>query len=189
MKTIPILLFFIFHFSFLTPLFAQSDTTGEKKTCDGYMKSTYIFQGKIISSKRDVKMRTGKHTYVKVNSYLVQVEKVIKGDIHQGTIELIGWSDPNTYNDNGEVQRIKITDGNIGDYTPPTEGIYFSYKAKNVQDSNSTNINSKSLEFDGAILLNNGELVKQKIGITRYFSSLSDFYNYLSANYGVKIEQ
>lgn len=57
-----------------------------------------------------------------------------------------------------------------------------------VKDSGVVNTNSKSLEFGGAIPLSNGEWVKQESGITQYFSTLSEFYDYLRENYGVKIE-
>jgi len=189
-KKITVPLFFIFHFSFFIPLMAQTDTTGERKMCDEYIKrSKYIFQGKVISSKQDVKMRTGEHSYNKVISYLVQVQKVIKGDMQKGTIEIIGWADPTIYYDDGTIQRMILSEGNGNDYVPPGEGIYFSYKEKNIKDTNSVNTNSKSLEFDGAIPLAKGELVKQEGGITQYFSKLSDFYAYISANYkGVMIK-
>jgi hypothetical protein len=121
----------------------------------------------------------------------VQVQKVIKGDIQKGTIEIIGWSDPNTYYDNGHIQQFIIADGNPSDHTPPIEGIYFSYKNYGgiLKDSSDVNTNSKSLESWGGIPLSNGKLVKEKAGISLYFSSLAEFYSYLSANYGVKIEQ
>ncbi len=169
----------------------KTDSAARKKAmCNKIINMyKYVFEGKVISSKQDVRIRTGEHTYSKANSYLVQVQKVLKGDIQKGTIEIIGWSDPNTYYDNGEIQRVIIADGNSGDYTPPIEGIYLSYKIKNIKDSNNVNTNSMALEFDGAIPLHNGELVKEKRGISQYFATLAEFYAYISENYGVKIEE
>jgi hypothetical protein len=47
----------------------------------------------------------------------------------------------------------------------------------------------KSIQLNDEIPLHNGDLVKEKRGITKYFTTLSDFYDYISANYGVKIEK
>jgi hypothetical protein len=190
-KIITGILFFIFHFSFFISMRAQTDTAGRRKMCDLYInRSKYIFQGKLISVRNGVRIKTGEHTSSNYNFYLMQVDKVIKGDLLMGTIEIIGCSDPSTYYDNGEIQRFISDDRDPNQGIPASEGIYFSYKNYRgiLKDSSDANTNMKSIQLNDEIPLHNGDLVKEKRGITKYFTTLSDFYDYISANYGVKIE-
>jgi hypothetical protein len=115
---------------------------------------------------------------------LVEVQKVLKGNIHKGTIEIMyGPGHGYIYYDNGEVQEFSQSDAAP---PPPTEGIYFSSGVKNWNDS--TNSNSKSLDFAGAIALSNGKIVKERRGITQYFTKLSDLYAYIKTNYGIDVD-
>ena len=91
MKIITSVFLFLFSFFFSIPLKAQTDTVGIKKICDEYMKIfsyKYIFEGKTISSKY-ITVKTGERSYYNYTSYLVQVHKVIKGNIQSGTIEIL----------------------------------------------------------------------------------------------------
>jgi hypothetical protein len=196
MKTINMgILFFIFHFSLLTPLKAQMDTTGEKKIIDKYYikRYNYIFQGKIISSRLGIRIKTSEHVSSNYNFYLVQVLKVIKGDIQKGTIEIVyAAGDRTFYYDDGEiVHGGQGADGPLYQ-SPPAEGIYFFNKTYGgiFKDSSDVNTNSKSLEFSEGMAVTNGVIDKQyRSELNQYFYKLSDFYAYISANYGVKIEQ
>ena len=187
-KIITSVFLFLFSFFFSIPLKAQTDTVGIKKICDEYMKIfsyKYIFEGKTISSKY-ITVKTGERSYYNYTSYLVQVHKVIKGNIQSGTIEILQAAPGITYRGDGYTESMgKAADM---DYSVPNEAIYFSNQAVDVKDSGFKNTNSISLLFYDGIPESNGILKKEKWGISRYFSTLSDFYNYISANYGVKIE-
>jgi hypothetical protein len=175
--------FFIFHFSFFTPLKAQIDTaTHNKRICNSLMKRTYIFEGKVDSEKYFT-IQTGQYTYVNFYAYLVEVTRVIKGDIHKGTIEVFqgapGYTEKGpdgmiyTKSDDGPVPVIK-------------EGVYFCWGTdKYMSKSCYANTNNKILNYNDGIAATNGIINKSNW----YFSTLSDFYAYISANYGVKIEQ
>ena len=138
MKTLITFLGLVLSF---TNILAQKDTNGEKKTCDEYMRSSkYIFEGKVISSKY-VTIKTGEYTYVNYNAYLMQVKKVIKGNIQKGTITILEGASGYTYKgpDHSESSHRGADDpGGI-----PEEGIYFSEELGNVQDSNFTNTKRK----------------------------------------------
>jgi hypothetical protein len=185
-KKITVLFSVLLLFINLTAQTSDS-ATKRKAMCDQIMKMyKYVFEGKVVSSKV-IRVKADKDYYKDANSYIVQVRKVIKGDIKKGTIEIIQYIPGNVYDKYGKILEVlESEDGGGNDF--PNEGIYFSYKDGNIKDSGVANTNSKFLEFDGAIPLSKGELVKQKRGVSEYFSTLSDFYNYLSANYGVKIE-
>jgi hypothetical protein len=179
-------LFFIFHFSLSTHIAAQTDTNGLKRTSDRYfISSKIIFQGKIISSKPGVRVKISGGRSVNLDFYLVEVQKILKGNIQKGTIEITQKSgDGIVYDEKGNIQyQVMQEDGTP---PPPSEGIYFSHSFKN--DSTINNSNSKSLDFIGAITLSNGEIVKERRGITQYFTKLSDLYAYIKANYGIDVD-
>jgi hypothetical protein len=185
-KTITGILFFIFHFSFFTPIVAQTDTLGEKKTVDGYMMATYIFEGKIDSTKYFT-VKTGEYSYQNFYAYLVEVTKVIKGNIQTGTVEILQHAPGITYQgpDGGAEFQPRDGPGN-----PPSRGIYLCWnKDEHMTHSYYANTNGKSLRRYGEIpVTGDGKIPQERFGISFYFSTLSDFYNYISANYGVKIE-
>ena len=180
--------FFTFHFSFFIPLKAQTDTAGERGICNSYMRTKYIFEGKIDSGKY-VTVKTGEYTYANFTAYSVEVDKVIKGNIKKGTIEIIQSAFGDYYKGpEGIKSGPRTFDGPDG---PPQEGLYFCW------DTTRTgkvlyfkNTNAKTLKFFEGIPSSNGEIKKDpRGGLSLYFSSLSDFYAYLSTNYGIKIEQ
>jgi hypothetical protein len=168
---------------------AQNDAQ-KKSECDSYLTpSKFIFQGKVISSKLRIRRKVSEHKYLNFDSYLIQVQKVIKGDMQKGTVQIITGTYGIGFEDTGKISEYVSTDGSRYDNIPPSEGIFFSNEGiVDVKDSSAANTNSKSLQFWCAIPLLNGELVKEKRGISQYFSTLSDFYAYISANYGIKID-
>jgi hypothetical protein len=106
------------------------------------------------------------------NSYLMEVDKVIKGNIQKGTIVLVTAAPPS-----------------LGQYFLPGEGLYFCIEERQDGDSTVANTNSKSLDFYYSQTMLNGEFKNDnESNIIRYFPTIAEFYNYLSANYGVKFD-
>jgi hypothetical protein len=171
-----------------TNISAQNDA-GKKGECDAYINpSTYIFQGKIISSKLGVRRKVSEHKYLNFNSYIVEVDEILRGSIQKGTIEIITGVYGIGFEDSGKIQHYIAFDRDPSDIIPPNEGIYFfNEKEVDIKSPSIDNTNGKSLQFWSAIPLSNGELKKETRGITQYFSTLSDFYNYISENYGINV--
>jgi hypothetical protein len=109
----------------------------------------YIFEGKVISRKA-IRIRTDKDDYEDANSYIIQVQQVIKGDITIGTIGIIQYIVGNVYDKEGNIiASIQVKDGERNDF--PNEGLYFSFKKVSATDTNTANTNSITLEFDGGV--------------------------------------
>ena len=70
-----------------TDLSAQNDSAHKKEISSELMRSTYIFEGKVFSYKGYTIKINGIN--VNSNSYLIEVDKVIKGNIRKGTINLV----------------------------------------------------------------------------------------------------
>ena len=101
----------------------------------------------------------------------MEVGKVIKGNIQKGTIDLVTAAPPSP-----------------GEYFLPGEGLYFGVEWQD-GDSTVANTNSKSLDCSYCQTMSNGEFKNDnESNIIRYFPTIAEFYNYLSANYGVKID-
>lgn len=182
------ILFCILHFAFCIHVEAQTDTY-KKNMSDQLMKNTFIFEGKIISSKQGVRMKGSDNKYYNFIPYLVQVTKVIKGDIKKGTVEVVGGIYGTGGEDNGKITHYICADGGPDDVIPPTEGIYFCDKEIPIKDTGTVNTNSKALNFSGWASMSNGEFKKDnKDALIDYFPTIAEFYAYISANYGVKIE-
>ncbi|HTA26340.1 MAG TPA: hypothetical protein VK809_01020 [Bacteroidia bacterium] len=183
-KKITGIIFFIFHFSFFITLKAQIDA-GKKAMCNSYMKSTYIFEGKVDSSKY-ITIKTGQYTYYNYTVYFMEVNKVIKGDIQKGTIEIEQAADGITYKSPDHTESLHSDDGSP---PPPNQGLYFcSNKAgKPLHYQNS---NAKSLHFYDGESVTNGMIKKWQrgTGLSEYFPTVAEFYAYISENYGIKIE-
>ena len=146
---------------------------GKKVMSDELMKSSYIFEGKVISYKHDYKIKVREGEYRSYSSYLVEVKKIVKGNIEKGTINVL-------------LAVVLSSDGNI---TIPGEGLYFCYEGEPIKDSSVVNTNSKSLEYVCGESMANGELKKDdNDNLINYFPTIAEFYKYISANYGVKIE-
>jgi len=146
----------------------------KKTISDELMKNTFIFEGKIISYKHDFTIRRNEHNHIDYMSYLVEVKKVIKGNIKTGTINLL-------------IANVPTSDGQIG---LPGEGLYFCFAEAPKKDSSVANTNAKSLEYDCGESMANGELKKDDHdNLIGYFPTIAEFYAYISANYGVKMEQ
>ena len=153
-----------------TDLQAQPIAT-KKSMCDEMMKCSYIFEGKVISSKYyTIKSGEKPESYT---SYLVKVNKVVKGNISNGTINIII--------PNGVIS----SDGYI---SIPNEGLYCCSEDSPVKDSSTINTNSKSLEYYCGDSMFNGELKDDaNDNLHIYFSSIADFYAYIKANYGIGV--
>jgi hypothetical protein len=155
-----------------TNTFAQPQNGNKKGICDEMMKCSYIFEGKIISM-HSYKTKEDEDKYRGYSSYIIEVKKVVKGNIHRGTINVL----------------LPFGISKDGNPVVPGEGLYCCYTDSPVKDSSVVNSNSKSLEYVCGDSMSNGELKKDNNdNLILYFSSISDFYNYISANYGVKIE-
>jgi len=153
-------------------LSAQTDSSGRKQMSDELMKNSYIFEGKVISIHRYTH-KINEEEYKIYTSYIVEVKKVVKGNIQRGTINIL-------------IPDVHISDGQI---IMPKEGLYFCYTDSPVKDSSVTNTNSKSLEYYCGESMEKGELKKDSDdNLINYFSSIADFYAYISANYGVTIK-
>jgi hypothetical protein len=164
------ILFFIFYFLFSSSLKAQVDTSRRKEFCDGLMKCSYIFQGKIISS-RYYTIKTDEE-FKSYTSYLVEIDKVVKGNIKKGTVNIL-------------LPNILSSDGYIW---VPSEALYCCYDDSPVKDSSTINSNSKSLEYYCAEAMSNGELKRDNNdNLIIYFPSIADFYAYIKANYGIDV--
>jgi len=146
---------------------------GKKGICDDIMRCSYIFEGKVISM-HDYKVKGDENPRKSYYSYLVEVTKVVKGNIQKGTINIII---PNVYGSEGS----HITAAN--------EGLYFCDDSP-VKDSSVTNTNSKSLGYAFGATMANGELIKNNHDdLIGYFPTIKDFYDYISENYkGVTIK-
>jgi hypothetical protein len=185
--------------SFLTAS-AQTDSVRKREVCSAYMKATYIFEGKLDSSKYYT-VKTGEgysdqHKtdkgvfYSNFTCYLVEVDKVIKGNIKTGTIEIIEYADGTVFVGHDHRMSKQSSEPMDG---PPGKGVYFCYDTAGYgygMASYYKNSNAKSLSIRGGISSSNGEIKKtgDGRGITQYFSSLSEFYTYISTNYGIKID-
>jgi hypothetical protein len=193
MKTIHIkiitgILFFIFHFSFFSPIIGQIDTAHKRGMCNSLIKkSKYIFEGKIDSSKY-ITVQTGQYTYYNYMSYSIEVNKVIKGNLQKGTVEILQQAIGVVYKGpNGVISGPKNSERVDG---PPAKGVYFCFdttrKGKPLYFKST---NNKTLRFFDGIPSTNGEIKRDpRGGLGDYFSTLSDFYNYITSNCGVKIQ-
>jgi len=158
--------------SFCLNMSAQPPT-GKKAMCDELIRNKYIFEGKLIS-KHLYEIKQDDYGTKSYNSYLIEITKIIKGDIKKGTINVL-------------IPIIKVYDGQLP--VPPAEGLYFCGDKAAIKDTGVSNTNFKSLEYDCGESMENGELKKDNNdNLIHYFPNIPDFYNYLSANYGVKIE-
>jgi hypothetical protein len=120
---------------------------------------------------------------------LVEVTKVIKGNIKKGTVEVFQPADGVTYKgpDGGGSSQSKDGPG-----PAINEGVYMCWdKGIQMRKSCYSNSNGKTLWYNYGLAATNGIIKKDPRGLDEsvYFSTLSQLYDYLSANYGVKIEQ
>jgi hypothetical protein len=163
-----------------------TDTAMKKNICDQYMKAPFIFEEKLDSSKYFT-IKTGEYTYENFMSYLVEVKKVIKGNIQIGTIEIVQYADGYIYKGTDHWESAMSSEDRG---SPPAYGLCFCFDTNGYRmASNFKNSNSKTLRFYDAGSVTNNEIKKDpRGGLGLYFSKLSDFYDYISANYGVKID-
>jgi hypothetical protein len=162
-------------------------TAAERRNLlNGIMKEfnyKYVFQGKVISTNY-ITVAKGEDIYENFPFYLIEVQRVLKGDIKKGTIEIMGPG--GNHHKKGDGVEFISSEG--FDY-PPGEAIYFSNcdAEVGITDSSVVNTNLKTLIYYDGIPLSNGELVKGPRELTQCFSSLSEFYDYLRTN-GFKID-
>ncbi len=164
---------------------AQTDEADKKAQCNSIMKATYVFEGKVDSSKYFT-IKTGEYTYANFYAYLVEVKKVIKGNIQKGTIEIFTPAPGDTYKGPNGIESYKSAEG----YSiPPVQGLYLCWdKTKGITQSCYANSNTKTLSYYDGIKATNGVINKNPdYRITEYFSTLADLYAYISANYGVQV--
>ncbi len=169
-----------------TNLSAQSDTNKAKKQwCDyDIRKSQYIFEGKLISSKY-LHLKSGEYTFANFNSYKIDVQRVIKGDIQSDTIIIIEPTD-GIVEDKDGITTQKHTFDQPQANIPNGPALYFCYDAGNYAIiSGALNTNAKLLKFCDGVSISDNKISGDRIG--KYFSTLTELYNYLSANYDVKI--
>jgi len=147
---------------------------GKKQFCDEMMRESCIFEGKVISM-HIYQVSGDKNRYRSYLSYMVEVTKVIKGDIQKGTINIII---PNVYGSEGSH------------LTAPNEGLYFCDEDSPVKDSSAANTNAKSLGYYYGATMASGELIKNNHDdLIGYFPTIKDFYAYISENYkGIMIK-
>jgi hypothetical protein len=158
----------------LTSLSVLAQTTDLKKQfCDDVMRDSYIFEGKVIS-QHNYKVSGDENRYRSYTSYIVEVTKVVKGNIQKGTVNIL---------------KINGISAEGAPFILPDEGLYFCDKDSSVKDSSVANTNSKSLEYYCGDSMSNGELKKDNNdNLIDYFPSIKDFYDYISENYGVTIK-
>ena len=170
-KQLMALLAFVMLF---TNVSAQTD---KKVYFDDLMKnSTNIFEGKAISSKCFRSETGGIFT-----SVIVEVQGVVKGSIQKGTIEIIlngGRLDGETDLSSHPIM------------LPIGTGLYFCSEAeKSVSNSKIQNANTKSLRVQEVVEFNKNEVTASTEGIGKYFSSVTDLYNYLKNTYAINIDK
>lgn len=168
-----------------TSIFAQTDTSGEKATCNAYMRAPYMFEGKVDSSKYFT-VKIGDYDYENFTAYLVEVDKVLKGNIKKGTIEIVQYADGIIHNGPDGMSANRSSEGIEG---PPAKGIFLGFDTAGYRmASYYKNSNFKTLRCYGGISVVNGKIAKDpRGGIGDYFSTLADFYAYISANYGINV--
>lgn len=161
--------------------------TGKKAICDELMKNPYIFEGKIISSKHYYTIKTGEYTYENYNSYLVQITKVLRGNIQKGTINLLQPTIGYTYKGPDHWEGgMQPSDGELPN--APIEGLYFCYAQTSMKDSIYQSTNTIAVEYYCGESMSNGELKKDdNDNLIGYFPSITDFYAYIKANYGIDV--
>lgn len=166
-------------------LSAQTDTLGEKISCDGYMNTPYLFQGKLDSVKYFT-VKTGENTFANYVSYLVEVDKVIKGNIQPGTIELVYYAEGITYKGTDHISSTKFSEPAE---TAPSKGLYLGLDSTGHSvASYYKNSNNKTLFFHGGVsVASDGTINKDPriLDLGNYFPNIADFYTYISANYGI----
>ena len=177
---------------------AQSDSIS-KRMCDLYMKNPYVFEGKALSYK-SVRVETDSGyskiekargiSYANYNIYLVEVDRVIKGDIHKGTIEIIQGTYGIFFKGKDFTEELGApSDGNDD---LPSHAIYCVYDVTpRAMDSTALlipNTNSKMVQcYLGLVIpISNG---RSGAVVGGYQSStLSAFYEYLNKNYALHID-
>jgi hypothetical protein len=161
--------------------------TGKKAISDELMKNPYIFEGEIISSQHYYTIKTGEYSYENYNSYLVQVTKVIRGNIQKGTINLL-QSVPGVIYRDSNMTRLAGQPSDGGVPNVPKEALYFCYRELPTIDSSYKTTNTMAVECYAAESMSNGELKNDNYdNLILYFSSKAEFYDYISANYGITI--
>lgn len=172
-----------------TYISAQSgqDTSLEKQICDGYMNTPYLFQGKLDSVKYFT-VKTGENTFANYVSYLVEVDKVIKGNIQPGTIELVYYAEGITYKGTDHISSTKFSEPAE---TAPSKGLYLGLDSiGHSVPSYYKNSNNKTLFFHGGVsIANDGTINKDPriLDLGNYFPNIADFYTYIKANYGIDV--
>ena len=176
-----LILFIFVSLLLFTNMSAQTDTAAARKIfCDRVMSNTtYIFEGKYISSKNF--RGTDGGYYV---SYLLEVQEVIKGQLQKGTVEITAESD-NYIGEGGD--HVKVQDAMPVVYGGTT--LYFCSDAeKATYNSGVVKTNSTPLSVvDVASFSNDKILQHHPYGMFTYFTKISDVYEYLKKNYNIKI--
>jgi hypothetical protein len=145
--------------------------TDRKRTGIGLVSFPYIFEGKLIS-QHTYTIKSNEGQLKDYNFYLIEITKVLKGDIKKGAISIV-------------IPFFVPKDGQLP--TPPKEGLYICASEDEVKDTSSVNTNSKSLAYYCGQSMVNGEFKNDKNNsLIRYFPKITDFYTYLSNN-GVNI--
>lgn len=155
----------------------SSQTDGKKVFLDEVMKkSSYIFEGKVISSKSFKATNGGIYT-----SILVEVKDIINGTLQKGTIEIV--------REGGRIGEDEVTSSHK--ITIPKGDVMFfcSVADAGVNNSGVANSNSKSLEIQAVVGFSGNSITQSKAGIGSYFTQVTDVYDYLNKNYSISIDK
>jgi hypothetical protein len=170
-----------------TNVFAQEDTAIiRKQQCDYLINNApYIFEGKLISSK-DLE-----GAYI---SNIIEVQNVIKGSIQKGTVEIITTKSRFT-DDKGN--QIIVSDNYPAMFS--STAIYFCADIENAKkleyqlsfySKQAQSANTKTLiSLDGAAFTDNKIITHRPYTAFKYFTTMSQFYSYISKNYAIKIDK
>jgi hypothetical protein len=122
------------------------------------------------------------------------VQNVIKGNIPKGNVEII-TTKSNFIDEKGN--RVTVKDNNPAIFKG--KAIYFCADIENAKkleyelsfySKQTQSINTKTLiSLDGASIIDDKISTHRPYTALEYFASISEFYNYLSTNYGIKIDK
>jgi hypothetical protein len=164
-------------------IYNESDTAlMRKQRCDFTVKeASYIFEGKLISSKN---FRSTDGGYYTSNSF--EVNEVISGSLQKGTVEIVERRYNYTDDEGG---MIRTSDGHSFIYNGTT--LYFCSDAKASElNSGISNTNTKVLNIvDGTAFSGDKITQHDHYSVFSWFTTMSEFYTFLRNNNGIKVSK
>jgi hypothetical protein len=165
--------------------------SARKRICDQLMKSNYAFEGKVISVKKyQKKIAEGYSkeykgygtTFENYYCYVVEVQKVVKGNLVIGTVKVFEDADGVVFAGNGYTESAGRAEKAM---VPSGAALFFCFNAANLQsDTVVSASNTQSLRFYEGDPISGDTIIKsQSYGLSWNFSTLTEFYTYLNANY------